>query len=173
MNVFCTHPDPVISAANLCDRHVVKMVLESAQLLCTYIRVQYDRDDDFLYRPTHVNHPCSIALRDDPGYLAWTVAHALALCLEYTARYGKTHKSQAIIRQCIDVINEYESFDDPNADNAPLCMPDTFKCSDVYLSYRNYVAHKYDEWRDAGRPARFKNDPGRDYFLAQSVHNLL
>ena len=58
MNIFFVHKDPVIAAQSLCDKHVVKMVLETAQILCTAIHNSSNGDIKPPYRPTHKNHPC-------------------------------------------------------------------------------------------------------------------
>jgi hypothetical protein len=77
MNIFYVHPDPVICAQQHVDKHVVKMILEYAQLLSTAHRVldgsisvgvsdkgrkktSYKLADDrdaVLYSATHLNHP--------------------------------------------------------------------------------------------------------------------
>ena len=61
MNIFVTDEDPVKSAQTLCDKHVVKMVLESAQMLSTAWR-QWDpeaSEERGLYKAAHPNHPCT------------------------------------------------------------------------------------------------------------------
>ena len=40
MNIFVLDENPVIAAKMACDKHIVKMILESAQMLCTAKRVQ-------------------------------------------------------------------------------------------------------------------------------------
>ena len=95
MNIFVTDPDPVISAQTLCDKHVVKMVLESAQMLSTAWRdfsTKYS-DDNELYKTAHLNHPCSIWVRQARENYKWLYRHFVALCDEYTHRYGKSHAS--------------------------------------------------------------------------------
>jgi len=112
MNIFYLDESPYISANMCVDKHVVKMILESAQLLSTTHRILDGRevagksktgrnvkrwvlDDDrenILYSATHINHPCSIWLRQSiPNYM-WLVKHMDGLIEEYKYRYGKTHK---------------------------------------------------------------------------------
>ena len=103
MNIFVTDPDPVISAQTLCDKHVVKMVLESAQMLSTAWREPNDlrstefsskyADEHELYKTAHPNHPCSIWVRQARENYKWLYRHFVALCDEYTHRYGKSHAS--------------------------------------------------------------------------------
>ena len=40
MNIFALAKSPEVSAQMACDKHVVKMILESAQMLCAVQRVQ-------------------------------------------------------------------------------------------------------------------------------------
>ena len=89
MNVFATSACPLASARALDDSRVIKMALESAQLLCTELG---RRGYKVPYRPTHANHPVTLWLRDD-GALRWLFRHFVALCDEYAHRFGRTHKS--------------------------------------------------------------------------------
>ena len=109
MNIFYLHSDPNIAARAMTDKHCVKMILESAQLLSTAHRVldgtpyiklsksnakltRYHHPLP-LYQATHINHPSAIWVRESADNYAWLYSHFLALCKEYTRRYGKTHKS--------------------------------------------------------------------------------
>ncbi len=92
MNIFVLDNDPVQAARDQCNKHVVKMILESAQLLVTAFPNGTTR-----YRHTHFNHPCGKWVRSSLSNYDWLLAHAMELCAEYTRRYGKVHKTQAII----------------------------------------------------------------------------
>ena len=59
MNIFVLHQNPQTAAEMMCDKHVVKMILETAQMMCTVV-ASYDHDTP--YRPTHSKHPCTIWL---------------------------------------------------------------------------------------------------------------
>lgn len=59
MNIFYLDKDPKLCAQYHCDKHVVKMILESAQLLCTAVNEAAGKEVA-PYKSTHVNHPCSI-----------------------------------------------------------------------------------------------------------------
>lgn len=90
MNIFVLDRDPVIAARMQCDKHVVKMVLESTQMLCTAY-------DDAPYKHTHKNHPCSVWSRDNLFNHMWLLVHAYALADEYSRRYNKTHKCEEVL----------------------------------------------------------------------------
>ena len=94
MNIFVTSNSPGLSASNLDDKRVVKMVLESTQLLCTAINEFGGKTP---YRSTHKNHSATKWVMESKENWLWLHEHAVALCLEYTYIYGKQHKCQAII----------------------------------------------------------------------------
>ena len=66
MNIFYLDSDPYVAAKMHCDKHVVKMILESAQMLSTAHRVldgdEY-ADERGLYKMAHKNHPSTIWVR--------------------------------------------------------------------------------------------------------------
>lgn len=101
MNIFVLDEDPKISAQYHCDKHVVKMILESAQLLSTAHRVldsNLSADKEYiiidsnkqkqLYKATHINHPCSIWTRESKNNYIWLYSLFTSLLEEYNIRYG-------------------------------------------------------------------------------------
>lgn len=156
MNIFMVHTDPIISAQSLVDKHVVKMTLETAQLLSTAHRVLDgtetiilnsnnrktkhwvlpDERDQLLYKAAHINHPSSIWTRKSVENYLWLVDHFYALLDEYTYRYGKTHKSYglAYILQSPPM-----NLKDWDMTELPCAMPDEYKVPrNPIESYRNY-----------------------------------
>lgn len=104
MNIFVLDESPIIAAQFQHNRHVVKMILESAQMLSTAVRDSHANagmasllddmgmDVDSLYKSTHLNHPCSIWVRESQANFAWLTIHLDALIQEYTYRYpGRIH----------------------------------------------------------------------------------
>ena len=138
MNIFITDYDPSVSAKNLCDKHVVKMILESAQILSTAI--QKDQLIVGLYKPTHKHHPCVKAVIENEANKIWLVHHLNALLQEYTFRYGKIHKTQALFNEWFKCYLNIEI--DIKKLTLPMCMSDEFKCTDVVQAYRNYYNFK-------------------------------
>ena len=94
MNIFYLDRDPKIAAQMMCDKHVVKMILESAQMLSTAHRVldgdEY-ADKNGLYKKAHVNHPSSIWVRCSYQQYKWLYDHMVALMEEYTYRLSLIH----------------------------------------------------------------------------------
>lgn len=134
MNIFYLDRDPMLAAQYQCDAHVVKMIVESAQLLSTCYA------DGTYYRHTHINHPCAIWVRKSRDNFSWLLRHAIALCEEYTRRYGKTHKTEELLRRMTQDLPVLPTGID---DVMALAMPDEFKVSnDPVECYRAYYRNK-------------------------------
>ena len=91
MNIFVTDSDPIKSAQFLDNKRVIKMILESAQMLSTALHFY---GVEAPYKSTHVNHPCNIWCRSNKSNYGWLLKHFKALCEEYTFRYNKVHKCE-------------------------------------------------------------------------------
>jgi hypothetical protein len=134
MNIFFLDYDVKKCAQYHVDKHVVKMILETAQLLCG---VHWVTESAYLipYKLSHKNHPCSIWARKSlPNYL-YLCELGLALCEEYTYRYEKRHKSQDVIEWCLIY---KPNIPDIGFTEPAKAMPDEFKVKSVVQSYRNY-----------------------------------
>ena len=134
MNIFYTDEDTIKAAQSLCDKHEVKMVLESAQILCSVINV-INNEQIAPYRTTHKNHPCVKWAMLSSQNFDWLHRHAMALCKEYTFRYDKRHKSQNVIEWCGNnrVTKLLSDFTSP-----AQAMPDEYKHSNPVIAYRQY-----------------------------------
>ena len=96
MNIFYFDEDPWRAAEMQPDKMLVKMPLETAQMLCTAHRIlDGDKyaDEVGLYQKAYMNHPCTIWARETSGNYGWLLKHFLALSLEYHYRYNKAHAS--------------------------------------------------------------------------------
>ena len=139
MNIFYLDRDPQIAAQMMCDKHVVKMILESAQMLSTAHRVCGGAGRAWikrvgLYKMTHRNHPSTIWARYSFDHYVWLYKHMVALMKEYTYRYGKHHKTERLIEPLSNVPAIYRiGFTDP-----PQCMPDQYRNRNYVTAYRNY-----------------------------------
>lgn len=103
MNIFAFSDHPLDCARLLDSRRVVKMILETAQLLSTAVREvapEGAKLSPLLYKATHRNHPCALWARETQGNFAWLVQYGVALAVEYRVRYGKQHKSLETILAC-------------------------------------------------------------------------
>ena len=90
MNIFVLSTKPKEAVKWYIDKHVVKMPLETAQILCA-VRKQYG-DDTAPYKATHIHHPCCQWAAESVENYVWLCILGIELCCEYTYRYGKIHK---------------------------------------------------------------------------------
>ena len=139
MNIFILDKDIKKCAQYHCDKHVVKMILETAQLLCGVHHVTaHDTVHDTAHVPyklSHKNHPCAIWARESFSNYVYLCELGLELCKEYTHRYGKRHKSLDVILWCI--VNR-PNIPDKGFTEPAKAMPDEYKVKSVVESYRNY-----------------------------------
>lgn len=139
MNIFVLDENPGLASSYHNDRHVVKMILESAQLLSTAHHVldghMFAPKLDRMYKPTHKNHPCSIWTRETTDNYVWLLHLLAGLLDEYKERYHKTHKTESIIDTLISLpINLKKRGLTPFAQ----AMPDEYKDDDPVMAYRRY-----------------------------------
>lgn len=118
-------------------------MLSTAQHLCGI---------EAMYKPTHVNHPCAVWVRESIGNYNLLLEYTRAVLNEYTFRYEKFHACESILYYC-----SVEKPKLPNLGITPirLAMPDEYKCADPVLSYRRYyMAEKRHiaEWKKRERP---------------------
>ena len=159
MNIFVTDPSPIQSARNLPDKHIVKMPLETCQMLSIIYSDWYYgvgklyKSDGKPYRTAHGafrNHPCTQWAAASQYNLAWLIRHGYALCHEYNLRYGKVHT-------CLDVISQAERIYHKSFDNLLLsdasrkvtsftrAMPEYLKFDttiDTITAYKRYLNTK-------------------------------
>lgn len=155
MNIFYLDLDTQACAEAHCDKHVVKMILEYAQLLCTAHRVidgtpymektkanrnitRYglkDAREATLYKATHINHPSAVWVRQSKSNYDWLYRLFSKLLEEYTYRYGKTHKTSELLG-----ILKHSPTNQPNIGVTPMlqAMPDEYKQPSAIAAYRDY-----------------------------------
>ena len=140
MNIFHLHKVPKVCAEYHCDKHVVKMILETAQMLST----AYQRHcglDECLYKPAYPKHPMTIWVGDSIENYKYALVLGTELGKQYTKRYRKIHKSSNIIsllRGFGRGKNVENNFPSVNFTDPPLCMPDDCKRDCYIFSYRKY-----------------------------------
>lgn len=159
MNIFYLHNNPTECAKLHNNKHVVKMILEYAQLLSTahrYLdgnvtvglsvsgrkRTTYILDstlNSILYASTHINHPSAIWVRKSPENYLWLANMLIALCEEYTYRYGKTHKVERDGLCYVLLKNIPKNIGNEGWSEPTPAMPDEFKVpGDSIQAYINY-----------------------------------
>ena len=174
MNIFILDEDLDTNTEFHVDKHIVKMPLEAAQMLCTvhwinkyvgYVPRKLTSDEwalvskqkaniprDFPYLPTMYNHPCTIWARSSLDNYEWLYTYALALGEEYTYRYGKVHKS---IRDCVLNLPSLQ-FPSNGLTEFAQAMPDECKRPHPIDAYREYYRTEKSHlasWKHRERPA--------------------
>lgn len=153
MNIFVLDENKQKCAEYHCDKHVVKMIIEYAQMLSTTVRLT--TDNDVGYRITHKNHPCTIWVRESLSNWLWLRDMTKHLNDEYRKRYNKdvNHKSFDVI-QTLPTPN----IPDIGLTEFKLAMPEHCKTESVVESYRKYyMVEKKDfvTWKNMDKPNWF------------------
>ena len=137
MNIFLLHKDPKVAAEYHCDKHVVKMILESAQMLCSAYQRHFGKDDD-LYKIAFPRHPMTVWVGDSLSNFLWLLNLLNNLLIEYTYRYDKTHATKDIHDKLLNKMNIIMDMKDNGFTEPPQCMPEEYKHKDFITAYRNY-----------------------------------
>ena len=141
MNIFYLDKCPVKAAQVQYNKHVVKMILESAQMLCT-AHHHYGNGDNVPYKKAHYNHPSTIWVRESDEHYDWLYNHMLALGREYNKRYNKEHLS--IIKCTKPLFCSPKGIPYKKLVQPPQCMPDEYKDKCSIKAYWNYyIGEKY------------------------------
>lgn len=175
MNIFVLDNDAVESARMMCDKHVVKMILETCQLLSTAHHVldghkikvvgkrtyhTYKCDKTNICKATMVNHPCTIWARENSANYKWLWHHGYALCGEYTDRYGKVHAMQQMYMDGL--------YDVPvNIPKARKITPFAQAMPDQYMHENAVIAYRQYYLNEKVRFAKWKTQRIPDWFLKQ------
>jgi hypothetical protein len=175
MNLFYLSRDAKSAAQGHCDKHVVKMIVEYAQLLSTAHRLldgemsieksktgrnvkrwKLAESDEVFYVASHVNHPAATWCRASSANYKFLYELFIQLCGEYTHRYGKVHATQT---KCgLPLSNLPKNIHHGEFVDPPLTMPDEFKVDDAVISYQNlYVVSKarFAKWTNRQPPEWF------------------
>lgn len=183
MNIFVLDRDPKKAAQYQCDKHVVKMILESAQMLVSayYENMGIARNKDKIgkerliqktfrgfprknsdgsthpYGVGYFYHPCTQWSRATKANWWWLWRHAVALCEEYTKRYGKHHKTEAILLWMHS--NPPVPFKTGNLTPFVQAMPEDVRHRDAVKAYRDYYCKykkEFAKWNHSQTPKWYK-----------------
>jgi hypothetical protein len=170
MNLFVLDTDPIKAAKLQCDKHVVKMIVESAQMLSTAHRMldgKLTRGpsksgktmskkwmhpnkelDSVLYTAVHMSHPCTVWTMTSSANYNWHYQHYLALCEEYTYRYGKVHSTDRLLSQILQQVPK--NIKQGALTQFVLAMKSNPECmfpNDPVKSYRMFYQTKQDRFK--------------------------
>lgn len=134
MQVFVLDLDPKKAAIYHNDKHIVKMPVETAQILCTVHHLTSNRTD-IPYKKTHIHHPCVIWAMESIDNYDWLLMLLIELLDEYTYRYGKIHA----VKKVYDWLNTNKpKLPQKGLTPFALTMPDIYKTNDPVESFRNF-----------------------------------
>ncbi len=160
MNIFYLDHDPEKAAQLMCDQHINKMILESAQLLSTCVSVMYGNEPKpHLYKPTHVNHPCSVWLRESHSNCEWLYNHCRQLNNERFHRFDSTQDHMAMMvaataMHWLDGYRDNQKWYENGMTEPDQAMPAACQFPEsAPIAYQNYYNHKNKMWIDNKRLA--------------------
>ena len=164
MNIFVTDADPNKSASCLPDKHIVKMPLETCQMLSIVGSAKWGHDfgqlpklDGTPYKTdkgAFRNHPCTIWAQ---SHWTWLINHGLGLCFEYTHRYGKIHSTDSLLRDLL--MSPPTKIKEGGLTTMPQAMPDHCKKPDSIDAYRTYYIQekkRFAKWTKRDVPEWFQ-----------------
>ena len=138
MNIFFLNWNPRKAAEYHCDKHVVKMIIETAQLLYTaHWVLETPNMPSNAYKLSHKNHPSAIWARESLSNYLWLCSLGWWLCKEYQFRYGETkvHKTEAHI---LWLLNNHPKIPIQAITRVRQAMPDEYKMPDPIEAYQKY-----------------------------------
>jgi hypothetical protein len=163
MNIFVIDEQPKIAAQHVLDKHVVKMPLESLQMMSTIANYL---GFDSPYRPVMLNHPCTIWARESQQNFLWLWEHAGSLCEEYTSRYGKTHKCELTMNDYNHIwVEVVEALPDIGLTPFAIAIADNMFCRQVEGFNKMSTVDKYRQYyiHDKKRIATWKQNKPQWY----------
>jgi hypothetical protein len=165
MNIFVVDYNPIQAAKDLSDKHVVKMIVESCQMLSTTHLLAKDHGHMLInsenfnhYKLSFKNHPCTVWVRQSSANYLWLAEHAYELTYEYAFRYKKKHKCKPMTDWYLRNVPHYI----PTGYLTPFAqaMPDKYKCDDAVTAYRNYYIgekSRFAKWKMGIIPEWYTN----------------
>lgn len=165
MNIFVLNNDPYVAAEMMCDKHVVKMIVESCQLLSTAHHVldgvpitkiskngrtlnTFEKQAPHILKCTMINHPCSIWTRETRNNYVWLWKHTDGLLQQYGLRYSKTHAYTNLIHNVL--WKTPTNIPDALITEFAQAMPDQYKDPDPVYAYQQYYINeksRFAKWK--------------------------
>jgi hypothetical protein len=158
MNLFVPSPEIRPSVEALDDKRVVKMVLETAQLLSTAIRILNPETTLPVYKMTHKNHPVSIWVRSSIDNYKYGMEYFVTICNEYTHRFGKTHKSMELLPHFCEFFKWLHTERNFPMQQTPFANCTEFKTDEVHTAYKKTLTAKWNNdkitprWTNRNKP---------------------
>lgn len=157
MNIFAVDENPELAAKSLCDQHIVKMPIETCQMLSTFL---HRWNISAPYKPCYQNHPCNIWLLHTKENFIWLLKHGDALCHNYKVRFRREHKCESVLKiitvQFFDAYRkEIIKYQFKGLTPFAQAMPPKYKSANAIQSYRKYYIHEklpFARYRHSPKP---------------------
>jgi hypothetical protein len=188
MNIFVLDRDAKKAAQMQCDKHVVKMIVETCQMLSAVMDNNYsplysgndnlkpsERFGTAGYPKAHIKHPCTMWTMQSKGNYKWLIKHLRALCVEYSNRYNKVHSCEGQL-SIFEAQMEYMTFPSDRRTAFVQAMPDKYKDKDPVKAYHNYYnmdKFTFAKWKNSSKPKWFVGAPTYTVTLEDNYAALL
>ena len=149
------------------DKHIAKIILECAQMLCSakHVLDPENIDADKIYKIAHKNHPCTIWVRNSFDNFMWTIKLVEAMHNEWKFRYDhpeeKMHKSYLVVQYLKENPPPLNAFPETGLTPFAQAMPDKFKRENAVQAYRLYyqseAKRKFATWKKRNKPKWYKS----------------
>lgn len=157
MNIFILSENHEENATWHVDRHVVKQITEGNQMLCTARRLL--GDDSAPYEIAYPNHPITKWVRESQDNYIFTCNYVISLCKEYTFRYGKIHKGESIVQDCLNKTPDFEKkemtphiYAVSKMGNAIKFIKDNMNVTEIYKLYYCLDKSHLFSWKNRSVP---------------------
>ena len=148
MNIFVLHEVPSVAARYMCDKHIPKMCVESAQMMASALRRHGAEDKEMpltqggrAYKGGYHHHPCTKWVGDSQANYQWLMWHAVELCREFHKRYDKIHACTLPIFHMCGMSERIPSLLSRRTEFVQA-MPDEYKDECAVKAYRRYYIHE-------------------------------
>lgn len=174
MNIFALNEDPNLAAEDCCDKHVVKMPIECAQMasmvLDTNYMEQYRGSVNSpsaqlglpQYPKAHLKHPSTLWAMESRSNYMWLVKHMRALLRQYTLRYNKVHSMDSL-PMIYEAQCKFLKFDKQQLTKFAIAIANQeLHDDDPVIAYRNYYnieKSRFAKWKSGRIPTWYA--PGK------------
>jgi hypothetical protein len=176
MNIFILDTDPVVAAQYICDQHLNKMILESAQMLSTVVHLKLPGLARGIYRPIQPKHPCVLWLQEDQYNCEWLWKHCHAMDMERGYRFPTrtVHASMEVASHAMNLLDDNWFGDSKGRTQFTRVVPaHILQCGGTITeAYRRYYREKSREWFDAGKQPMKWTKRGVPYWFIPALEGL-
>lgn len=179
MNIFFLDIDPIKCAHYHCNKHIVKMITEHAQMMSMAIWYHDRKQALRLYEKgrimnappevtgkpprtdSHLMHPCTMWVRESRKHFDWLKLMSAEMAHEYYLRFGQFHNPPRHHSSYVDCIAHLNSSKIPDSpwESPPQAMPEEFRGPDAAEAYKRLYGLdkiRFARWTVREMPEWFK-----------------